>query len=176
MKSISTLVIGFLIAVTAEAGSPLLSTPKAGRQDQPDVLVGAKRGGPFKGDDRYEVRPSARQQASLAAGSRGTFGYYKIQNDGAPTNTPSYTLFLVRGSKSDKKFEVSYFGDRGKNITSRVTRGRGVVNLAADDETLIRQKIVPIRKGTRASSKFSLSAKNSRSSLADSARVSVKSR
>lgn len=129
--------------------SPLLSAPKAApkaapQPDQPDLLVGMRKGGKFKGDGTYSSKLSARQRLSRVSTSRGITTYFRLQNDSQGLMAVPYSLFGVKGSKSDNRINISYFSEKGANVTARVTRGSYVLNIATNAEAAFRQKIVPI--------------------------------
>jgi|APTNR8051073442_1049403.scaffolds.fasta_scaffold11417_2 hypothetical protein len=154
MKSVLFLVLVFAsLAATSSLSatdSPLLSAPKAAPEaDQPDLLVGLRKGGKFKGDGIYSSKLSSKQRLSRVA-SRGVTNYFRIQNDSRGLMAVPYSLFEVGGDKSDSRFDISYFSEKGGNVTAKVARGHYVLNIATDAETSLRQHITP--KGSAAAS------------------------
>jgi hypothetical protein len=141
---IASLAVLFGSSILTAADSPLLAAPKAAPQpDQPDLLVSERKGGKFKGDGVYSSRLLAKQRLSVVATPRGITNYFRLQNDSRGLMTVPYSLFGVKGSKSDSRITISYFSDKGANVTARVTRGSYVLNIATDAEAAFRQKIVP---------------------------------
>lgn len=138
-------------SLLSASDSPLLSAPKAAPEaDRPDLLVGLRKGGKFKGDGIYNAKLISRQRLSRALPSRGLTNYYRIQNDSQGLMAVPYSLFEVSGAKSDSRFDISYFSEKGGNVTARMARGRYVLNIATDAETSLRQRITP--KGAAAAS------------------------
>jgi len=141
---IASLVAFFGASVVNAADSPLLAAPKAAPQpDQPDLLVSARKTSKFKGDGVYSSRLLTKQRLSRVSTPRGITNYFRLQNDSQGLMAVPYSLFGVKGSKSDSRTTISYFSDKGANVTARVTRGSYVLNIATDAEAAFRQKIVP---------------------------------
>lgn len=141
---IATLAASFGASILTAADSPLLAAPKAAPQpDQPDLLVSGRKAGKLKGDGVYSSRLLTKQRLSRVSTARGITNYFRLQNDSQGLMAVPYSLFGVKGSKSDSRTTVSYFSDKGANVTARVTRGSYVLNIATDAEAAFRQKIVP---------------------------------
>ena len=135
-------VFGTMSAVASD--SPLLAAPKAAPEpDQPDVLVGLRKGGKAKGNDVYSARLTSKQRLTRVPTARGITTYYRIQNDSQGLMAVPYSLFEVKGDKSDSRYDISYFSEKGANVTAKVSRGRYVLNIATDAETSLRQRIFP---------------------------------
>ncbi|MCB1204896.1 MAG: hypothetical protein KDN18_11600 [Verrucomicrobiae bacterium] len=153
------------------ADSPLLSTPKAAPQpDQADLLVGLRKKGTYKGDDVYSARLISRQRVRASLSSRGITAYYRIQNDSQGLMGRPWSIFALGGAKSDSRFDVSYFSDKGRNVTAKMARGKYVLNIATDAETSLRQRIFP-KTSVPASGSFEVKAKNRNTGSKDTAGV-----
>lgn len=147
MKSVVFLVLVFASLAAnsslSASDSPLLSAPKAAPEaDQPDLLVGLHKGGKFKGDGIYSSKLSSKQRLSRIP-SRGITNYFRVQNDSRGLLAAPFSLFELSGDKSDRRFDISYFSEKGGNVTARMARGRYVLNIATDAETSLRQHITP---------------------------------
>jgi hypothetical protein len=175
---ITSLFAGATVTVRADdGGSPLLSTPKVRvSAGQPDVQVGQK--GRFKGADVYSAKSSAKQRLSLKTKSSPKTSLYRVQNDSRGLPGPSHSIIIVSGNRSDRNFDVTYFTDKGTNVTSSVLGGRYVLNIARDSEVILRQRVAPARSNvpTGAKGRFAVKAENKRESLRDTAETEVTKR
>lgn len=164
MKSGVLFVLCFASLVAASslsaADSPLLSAPKAAPEPhQPDLLVGLRKGGKFKGDGVFSSKLVSKQRLSRESSPGGITTYYRIQNDSKGAMVVPYSLFEVNGDRSNSRFDVAYFSDKGANVTANVTRGRYVLNIASDAETSLRQRITP-KSGAAATGPVEVKAEN----------------
>jgi hypothetical protein len=173
----ASLVAGNVFSVRADdGGSPLLSAPKVRvSAGQPDVQVGIKLKGRFKGSDVYSTKSSAKQRLSRKATSKTLTSLYRVQNDSRGLPGPSYSIFSVSGDGSDGNFAVAYFTEKGRNVTTSVLSGRYVLNIASDSEVVLRQKIAQARSNvpSRAKGVFAVKAENKRERLSDAAETVV---
>lgn len=165
------------VTKSEEAQSALLRSPKVGGvKVLPDVLVGATRGGKFKGNNIYEQVPSAKQRLVRISGAKQFTSYFKVQNDTRGYNAPAYSLFAVGGKKTTRSHKVTYFNQSGSNVTGAVSRGRYVLNLPANSERLLRQTVSVSKSGLGSPAKFNLKATRSGSRVSDAAEVSLRKR
>jgi len=162
----SGMLFAFVVATSiatlplSAADSPLLSAPKAAPEPhQPDLLVGLRKGGKYKGDGVFSSKLISKQRLSRESSSGGITTYFRIQNDSKGAMVVPYSLFEVNGDKSNSRFDVSYFSDKGANVTANVTRGRYVLNIASDAETSLRQRITP-KSGAAATGAVEVKAEN----------------
>lgn len=173
-SSLVAVVILSASTLPCAADSPLLATPKAAPQaDQADLLVGLRKGGSYKGDDVYKSRLVARQRVKASLTSRGTTVYYRLQNDSQGLKGRPWSIFALSGAKSDSRFDVTYFSDKGRNVTAKMARGRYVLNIATDAETSLRQRIFP-KASLPASATFEVKAKNRNTGSKDTAGALVR--
>lgn len=176
----TSLVAGTVFTVRADDGeSPLLSTPKVRvSAGQPDVQVGIRLKGRYKGADVYSAKSSAKQRLSRKASSKTMTSLYRVQNDSRGLHGPSHSIFTVSGDGSDSNFAITYFTEKGKNVTSLVLGGRYTLNIARDSEVILRQKIAPARSNVPSGAKgrFAVKAENKRENLIDTAETEVKKR
>jgi hypothetical protein len=161
LSSVVCVALVFMSAQLLSASdSPLLSAPKAAPgSGQPDLLVGLRKGGKFKGDGIYGAKLTPRQRLSRVPSSRGITNYFRIQNDSKGLVVEPYSLFKVSGNKSDGRFDIAYFSEKGGNVTARMTRGQYVLNIATDAETSLRQRVTP-KSSASASGAVEVKAEN----------------
>lgn len=176
----TSLVAGTVFTVRADDGeSPLLSAPKVRiSAGQPDVQVGIKLKGRFKGADVYSAKSSAKQRLSRTMKSRKLISLYRVQNDSRGLPGPSHSIINVSGNRSDNNFAVNYFTEKGKNVTTSVLSGRYNLNIARDSEVILRQRIAPARSSVPSGAKgrFAVKAENKREKLIDTAETAVTKR
>lgn len=174
---IISLIAGAVAAVRADdGGSPLLSVPKVRvSAGQPDVQVGIQLKGRFKGSDIYSAKSSPKQRLSRKATSRKMTSLYRVQNDSRSLPGPSHSIISVLGDRSDNNYAVTYFTEKGKNVTTSVLSGRYVLNIARDSEVILRQRIAPARSNVPSGAKgrFAVKAENKRENLVDTAETQV---
>jgi len=177
---ITYLFAGTMVSVSADdGGSPLLSAPKVRvSAGQPDVLVGTKLSGRFRGADVYSSKSSSKQRLSRKATAKAMTSLYRVQNDSRGLPGPSHSLIRVSGDGSNSNFAVTYFTEKGKNITSSVLGGRYILNIARDSEVILRQRIAPARASVPSGAKgrFAVKAENKRENLVDTAETEVTKR
>lgn len=176
----TSLFTGTVFSVRADdGGSPLLSAPKVRvSAGQPDVLVGIQLKGRFKGADIYSAKSSAKERLSRKATSKTMTSLYRVQNDSRALPGPSHSIITVSGDGSDSNFAITYFTEKGKNVTSSVLGGRYVLNIARDSEVILRQKIAPARSNVPSGAKgvFAVKAENKGENLVDTAETEVTKR
>jgi hypothetical protein len=100
---------------------------------------------------------------------------YRVQNDSRSLPGPSHSIINVSGDRSDNNFAVTYFTEKGKNVTTSVLSGRYVLNIARDSEVILRQRIAPARSTVPSGAKgrFAVKAENKRENLIDTAETEV---
>ena len=113
--------------------------PKAARQA--DVSVSRRRGGGYKGNNRYANRPTGAQRIT-SRGSRGRF-FFRLENDGN-----AFAEFMARASRSGRDAKRRYTALRpNRNVTAQIGRGKYMTVLDPGETKVI--KTVVRSRGSR---------------------------
>lgn len=160
-------VAALLLSLTVLGPARLIAAPES---PSPDVLVGKKFFGPFKGDGVKNATGAGQTLARKTTG-KSTKTWFEIQND-----TLMLTFFLtVTATRGNRNFKTQYFAGP-QNVTAAITAKGILAQAGAGMVRKVLQKVKPTRKirSRNRTRKFLVKAASTSPPLSDAARSVIR--